>query len=701
MHWLLFQNRSLIGRGGAPPGVALRVAAFLFFAGGVETFVFGGTSLSSHKVSQQPSAAPVEWAWVGWRPWSVAPRRPCWVAAGRGGEEWDSAGSSGAGGGNEMGRENVWATQAPGEDDWCMDTPRIHYLREMEKLGQEVHDLTGLGSGGAADVQGLVVSTPWAPAQPFQPSSVPFPQVPPGAASEQAKTAREVALQEELRRQVVMAEGCAMNWREEPAFCRPVGHVPGNRKVQQVKLSEDRVMYGSDAGAVGLASALDGRELFRAQAHAALVTALDYDAGTGWMVSAADDGVVKVFREQEREVGGAGGGRVESVGPGMRHHSSRVVAAEVLDHRWGLSASMDGKIVVFELDGGALVQEMWASDTLLAVTVCKNYVFAGLLGGPVEAFSIRNGGRSAFRYIAQRTPVRSLCAYPLAGNHIRVVVGGQDGALRQFQVRAVMSSEGVWRVPQDRAFDDRLVLVCNTHVDPDTREVDQGFVLTGHRGPVVAVACDEEKVVSASEDGSVIVWDAAKSSPRFTVRAHVDGDLVGAVDFNERYLVNDGTQGKVMVWDFAVGHPPRRPGSNGLGAAADVGSLGGRRRRPSAAGPRGSRGQGGGQSRRSRTSSPSPRHDGPPPADSQRGQSGTPPPTEAEDLRPHFPFLGGWNLGHGPTDLEGVGGTGRSGPPSPDATVPTADVEHAEAGTPLSPSAEEGGDKEEGEEGRL
>lgn len=73
--------------------------------------------------------------------------------------------------------------------------------------------------------------------------------------------------------------------------------MPGNRKVQQVRLCDSRVMYGSDTGFVGLASVADGRELFRLQAHSALVTALDYDVETGWALSAADDGVVHVYRE--------------------------------------------------------------------------------------------------------------------------------------------------------------------------------------------------------------------------------------------------------------------------------------------------------------------------------------------------------------------------------------------------------------------
>lgn len=30
---------------------------------------------------------------------------------------------------------------------------------------------------------------------------------------------------------VQVAEKCVQNWREEPVFCKPVGYVPGGRKV--------------------------------------------------------------------------------------------------------------------------------------------------------------------------------------------------------------------------------------------------------------------------------------------------------------------------------------------------------------------------------------------------------------------------------------------------------------------------------------
>lgn len=330
-----------------------------------------------------------------------------------------------------------------------------------------------------------------------------------------------------------------------------------------------------------------------------------------------------------------------------------MVAAEVLDHRWGLTASMDGKILIFELDSGAVVQELWASDTLLALSVCKGYVFVGLMSGVCEAFSIRNGGRSAFRYIAQRTPIRSLRTFPLAGNQIKVVAGGQDGAIRQFHVRPVhvhvnsgnAGEHGVWKVPSDRSFDDRLVLLCNTHVDQEalgsgSERADQGFLLKGHKAPVVAVACDETKVVSASEDGTLIVWDAVKGSAAYTIRQHVDGDLVSAIDFNERYLVVDGTRGKVVLFDYSVGRPPRKASNSPLSSSSGRPSRKGASSSRNRGGPKPNRGQGQGQ--------------GPQPGRNNNNEPQQPPP---QFPQAPFPFIGGWNLGHGPTDsVDGLNG---------------------------------------------
>jgi hypothetical protein len=93
---------------------------------------------------------------------------------------------------------------------------------------------------------------------------------------------------------------------------------------------------------------------------------------------------------------------------------------------------------------------MITSDTLLSASVCRGYVFAGLISGAVEAFSIRSG-RSAFRYISQRCPIRSLKAFPTA-NSVKIVTGGQDGIVRQVRAcvraRPALSSYRVQACPR-------------------------------------------------------------------------------------------------------------------------------------------------------------------------------------------------------------------------------------------------------------
>lgn len=93
------------------------------------------------------------------------------------------------------------------------------------RLGQELHDLmdaTGEASA-AGGITGMILNGPGAAGM--------VPEAGSGAAgmaaaalSEHEKAAREAASQEEMRRQeVIVAESCAVNWREEPVFTKPVG----------------------------------------------------------------------------------------------------------------------------------------------------------------------------------------------------------------------------------------------------------------------------------------------------------------------------------------------------------------------------------------------------------------------------------------------------------------------------------------------
>jgi len=131
------------------------------------------------------------------------------------------------------------------------------------------------------------------------------------------------------------------------------------------------------------------------------------------------------------------------------------------------------------------------------------------------------------------------------GETIKVVTGGQDSCIRQFYLRPEGAATA-WRMERETE-DERLTLMCTTHVG----SLNQGYLLRGHTRPVISVKADERKIVSASEDGSVIVWDSFRGIPVYSI-PYYDPNFLSSVDFNERYLVADGFGRELVTWDYAV-----------------------------------------------------------------------------------------------------------------------------------------------------
>ncbi|CAN0272563.1 unnamed protein product, partial [Phaeothamnion confervicola] len=65
----------------------------------------------------------------------------------------------------------------------------------------------------------------------------------------------------------------------------------------------------------------------------------------------------------------------------------------------------------------------------------------------------------------------------------------------------------------------------------------------------VAIACDLTKLVSASVDGVVRVWDMRSGTELFRVEGH--SPAIRSVQFTRRLLVTDGTLDCIVGHDFS------------------------------------------------------------------------------------------------------------------------------------------------------
>jgi WD40 repeat protein len=78
--------------------------------------------------------------------------------------------------------------------------------------------------------------------------------------------------------------------------------------------------------------------------------------------------------------------------------------------------------------------------------------------------------------------------------------------------------------------------------------------VNGHAGPVLGVAlAPGHRLVTASADETVRLWDAASGQELHSLRGHAGPVRGVALDPSGRYLVSGGADGMVKVWDVAAG----------------------------------------------------------------------------------------------------------------------------------------------------
>lgn len=72
--------------------------------------------------------------------------------------------------------------------------------------------------------------------------------------------------------------------------------------------------------------------------------------------------------------------------------------------------------------------------------------------------------------------------------------------------------------------------------------------LSGHAGPVSALAATDDALLSGGFDGRVILWGADVQSARHVLRFH-DGNVTAVATLPEGRFVTGGQDGRVAVWN--------------------------------------------------------------------------------------------------------------------------------------------------------
>ncbi len=171
-----------------------------------------------------------------------------------------------------------------------------------------------------------------------------------------------------------------------------------------------------------------------------------------------------------------------------------------------------GRVVVWDVETGARVAEAGDEfDAVLAADISPDHSRIAL-GGPgklVKIFDAKDG-RLLFK-IKKHTDWVTAMSY---------------------------SSDGKWLVTGDRA--GGLAVW-----DAQGREM---FVLTGHKGAITAVSCRGGVAATASEDGTIRLWNLKEGTQVKSWEAHKEGAL--SVEFaSDGRLVSCGRDRLAKVWD--------------------------------------------------------------------------------------------------------------------------------------------------------
>ena len=176
------------------------------------------------------------------------------------------------------------------------------------------------------------------------------------------------------------------------------------------------------------------------------------------------------------------------------------------------SSSLDGSLRCHDMRDGGEVGAISFRKPVLCMSVCGEYASVGLSDGTVCVCTL-SPLRQILSFSAHKEATSAVAM--LSGSQL--LSGCADGSVC------------LWRLDEDL---------------PERR----CLTFTGHRGPVVCLQGDVEKVVSGARDGTVRVWEAASGKSRFVLQGFTA--YLGSLVLTPTSLLADGTNNAVLMLEF-------------------------------------------------------------------------------------------------------------------------------------------------------